>query len=547
MSVGILACNLSISVLLFPRVISPAGVAVSVAAGLLCVSCSAPAQPATSARQTTMRPDSTVLVAAGPQYDKGQVYRFFWGTHYRSLWKVPVTAPVFNLRTAVPGGLTPIREGGSFQTKNLRLIDRQGVQYVLRSVDKDPTKALPEGLQQGPIGKLMKDQTSVIHPYGAYIVPPLAKAAGVYHTNPRLVFLPDDPALGEFRESFGNALYLFEERPEGDQSQVSSFGRSAHVESSRRVFTNLVTSSQFQVNARQYLRSRLFDMWLGDWSRREDQWRWAGFPTAGGTVYQAIPRDRDHAFFKFDDGVLTRMISWVKTNYQSFHEKIRLQDVEGLNRAARPMDKILLAYLTRADFQQIADSMRTSLSNETIDRALKVWPKEVQELGAADFSRKLRARREQLPAVAAKFYELLARDMELPGTDEAERFVVEATGPEQVRVQVYHLTPQGSQLLHERTFFARETRSVKLFGLGGNDAFELRGNHNPRFQISVFDGAGQDLIEVQPLPPNSRSRITIYDSGDGNTLRVGKTQVEKYKPRAEEFDGAGWLLRHRLY
>jgi len=528
---------------------SASWLAAGLCSALVLSSCSAPAQTAPTAALPTIRPDSTVLIAAGPQYDRGAIHRFFWGTHYRTLWGLPVTVPVFNLRTAVPGGLLPIREGGSFQTKNLRLIDRNGVQYVLRSVDKDATKALPEGLQDGPIGRLMKDQTSVIHPYGAYIVAPLAQAAGLYHTNPRLVYIADDPALGEYRESFRQALYLFEERPEGDQRAVRSFGNSAAVESSRKVFTNLVASSAFQVDARQYLRSRLFDMWLGDWSRREDQWRWASFPTAGGgTTYRAIPRDRDHAFFKFDDGLLTHMIGWVKSNYQSFHEKIRLADVEGLNRAARPMDKSLLAYLSREDFRQIADSLRNSLSDPAIARALVVWPAEVQRMSTTDFTRKLRSRREQLPAVADKFYELLNRDVELPGTDEAERFVLEATGPGQVRVQLFRLTLQGSELLHERIFYATETRSLKLFGLGGNDAFELRGLPDARLQIGVFDGAGQDLLEAVPTSAKrTGSRLTIYDSGDGNTLRLGQLKQQKYQPRAEEFDAAGWLLRHRLF
>ncbi|WP_044002043.1 hypothetical protein [Hymenobacter swuensis] len=528
---------------------SASWLAAGLCSALVLSSCSAPAQTAPAATQPAIRPDSTVLVAAGPQYDRGAVHRFFWGTHYRTLWGLPVTVPVFNLRTAVPGGLTPVREGGSFQTKNLRLIDRNGVQYVLRSVDKDATKALPEGLQDGPIGRLMKDQTSVIHPYGAYIVAPLAQAAGLYHTNPRLVYIADDPGLGEFREGFGQALYLFEERPEGDQRTVRSFGNSAAVESSRKVFTNLVASSAFQVDARQYLRNRLFDMWLGDWSRREDQWRWASFPAAGGgTVYRAIPRDRDHAFFKFDDGLLTHMIGWVKSNYQSFHEKIRLADVEGLNRAARPMDKSLLAYLSREDFRQIADSLRTSLADPVIARALAVWPPEVRQMSTADFTRKLRARREQLPAVAEKFYQLLNQDVELPGTDEPERFVLEATGPNEVQVQVFHLSPQGATLLHQRTFSASETRSIKLFGLGGNDAFELRGEPTSRLEIGVYDGAGQDLVEATPAPAKSlRSRLTVYDSGDGNTLRLGKVKQERYQPRAEEFDAAGWLLRHRLF
>jgi hypothetical protein len=518
---------------------------------LLLGSCSAPAAPA-AGPPPAIGPDSTVRVAAGTQYLRGPLHRLFWGKHYRQLWATPVEAPVFNLHTAVPGGLKPVQEGGSFQTKNLRLVDQAGVQYVLRSVDKDATKALPEGLREGPIGRLMKDQTSVINPYGAYIVAPLAAAAGVYHTNPRLVYVADDPGLGEFRKSFANALYLFEERPEGDQSAVSSFGRSAKVESSRKVFTSLVTSAQHRVDARWYLRARLFDMFLGDWSRREDQWRWASFPAAGGaTVYRAIPRDRDHAFFKFDDGLFTHIIGWVKSNYQSFHQKIRLSDVEGLNRAARPMDKSLLVYLTAQDFRQVADSMQRALSDQVIHDALAMWPKEVYAQAGAEFDENLRGRRDQLDEVAAKFYELLAQDVEIPGTDQPEHFILEPAGPGLVRVSELSVhAGRADSLVGQRTFDYRQTRSIKVFGLGGNDVFELRGIPDHRFQIGIYDGAGQDIVKLNSTPADAEkpANVLVHDSGDGNTITVAKpVKVEAYVPQATEFDAAGWLLRHRLF
>ncbi|WP_400190975.1 hypothetical protein [Hymenobacter sp. B81] len=513
----------------------------------------APAAAAPPARAPlAIGPDSVVQQAAGPQYRRGWLHRLFWGFHYRDEWATPISAPVFNLATAVPGGLTPVREGGSFQTKNLRLVAANGQQFVLRSVDKDPTAALPERLRGGLIGRLMKDQTSVIHPYGAYIVPPLAAAAGVYHTNPRLVYLGDDPGLGEYRAAFANQLYLFEERPEGDQRMVESFGRSAQVVSSRVVFGRLVQDSRHRVDARQYLRSRLFDMWLGDWSRREDQWRWARFAAPDSSVvYRAIPRDRDHAFFKFDDGVLTRLISFVKTNYQTFTREIRLHDVEGLNRAARPMDKSLLVYLSEQDFRQVADSLRRRLSDDVIGQAVGLWPPPIYALSGEEFRQKLISRREQLPRVAEEFYRQLARDVEIPGTDGPEHFVVEAVGDWKVRVRVLALGKGGAaRLVGERVFDARQTGSIKLFGLGGNDRFDLIGSPDRRIRIDLYDGQGQDLIH-QPDSAGSgfRARVRVFDSGDGNVLKVDKqaVEVESYQPRANEYDAAGWLLRHRLY
>jgi hypothetical protein len=490
----------------------------------------------------------SVRVAAGSAYERGLVHRLLWGRHYRAVWATPVTVPTWQAATAVPGGLTPLKQGGSFQTKNLRLAAPDGAQYVLRSVDKDATKALPEGLRNGPVGRLMKDQTSVIHPYGAFIVPPLAEAAGVYHTNPRLVYVAQEAGLGEFQADFANALYLLEERPEGDQRAVASFGRSRQVVSSREALEQLLSSNRHQVEARQYLRSRLFDMWLGDWSRREDQWRWATFAGPDSTVrYRAIPRDRDHAFFKFDDGLLTRLISYLKPNYQSFGRRIKARDVAGLNRAARPLDASLLVYLSEQDFQQVADSLQRQVTDAAIGQALQTWPPEIRALSGEEFGQKLRSRREQLPAVAATFYRLLAREVEVPGTNQREHFVLEGLGEEQLRVSVYAGTAATGRLLGQRTLDARHTRRLRLFGLGGDDVFTVRGPLPAGLRVEVYDGAGQDQVEVA-ADRVSGPRVRVYDSGDGNEISRHKAlRVQAYKPAATEFDAAGWLLRHRLY
>ncbi|HSI90086.1 MAG TPA: hypothetical protein VK927_03170, partial [Adhaeribacter sp.] len=225
-------------------------------------------------------PPDTVVVA-GKQYDRSFFHKLLWGWHYRDVWVEPVKVPFLDLSTEA-GGLTPTEKGGSFQTKNLRVLNPEGREYVLRSVDKDASQTLPEARRNSLIGRLVKDQTSVVHPYGAMIIPPMAEAAGVFHANPRYFILPDDPALGEFRSEFANMLVMLEERPEGNWATNPDFGNSKDIESSKKMFGNLVKDNRNHADARVFLRARLFDMFLGDWSRREDQWRWAGYKNANG-------------------------------------------------------------------------------------------------------------------------------------------------------------------------------------------------------------------------------------------------------------------------
>ncbi|AMJ65713.1 hypothetical protein [Hymenobacter sp. PAMC 26628] len=376
-------------------------------AGLLLSAASHRGAGAAGAPAARWAPDSaTVQVAAGPEYAAGPLWRALWGAHHRALWATPVSAPVLWLGAAGPGGLRPLRAGGSYQTHSLRLRAADGRAFVLRSVDKDARVALPAGWVRRLLGPLMRDQTSAGHPYGAYVAARLAQAAGVLHTNPRLVYLPDDPALGPFRAAYGRALYLLEERPAGDQRRAPTLGASARVVGSAELLAAVGQGPAAPATAQAFLRARLLDMWLGDWSRRPDQWRWATLPTAGaGPEFRPIPRDRDQAFFQMDDGLYPWLIGKCRARYQSFGPRLTAANVAALAVTARPLDTLLLRGLPAAAFQQEAVRLRQRLTDAAIDSALQAVPPETRAVVAAGLGPALRARRAQLPAVAGWFYE----------------------------------------------------------------------------------------------------------------------------------------------
>src|SRR6185436_17924190 len=59
---------------------------------------------------------------------------------------------------------------------------------------------------------LVTDGVSASYPYGALSVTVLAEAAGIPYNKVRLVYIPDDPRLGEFQKDLGNMLAFLEEK-----------------------------------------------------------------------------------------------------------------------------------------------------------------------------------------------------------------------------------------------------------------------------------------------------------------------------------------------
>src|SRR5262249_9651879 len=150
-------------------------------------------------------PPLILVMEPGERYQASWLTRLFLGSQWRDLWTTPIEVPVLDLGS-FDGGLTPNREGGGLQTKNLRFKSANGRHWVFRGVDKDPKRVLEPEVRQSLLGDIAQDLTSSLNPAGAIVTAPLLETAGVLHPTPVLYVMPDDPQLGEFRESFAGLL-----------------------------------------------------------------------------------------------------------------------------------------------------------------------------------------------------------------------------------------------------------------------------------------------------------------------------------------------------
>lgn len=77
--------------------------------------------------------------------------------------------------------------------------------------------------------------------------------------------------------------------------------------------------------------------------------------------------------------------------------------------------------------------------------------------------------------------------------------------------------------------------------------FEVRGHLPAGLAVALYDGAGRDRFTFAP-DLQAPDKVVVRESGDGNQLAEHPAvKTEAYRPQADEFDAAGWLLRHRLY
>ncbi|MFT7034440.1 MAG: hypothetical protein ACJA2S_002954 [Cyclobacteriaceae bacterium] len=486
--------------------------------------------------------NKSTKIAASDQYSASAMKKVLLGVNYRDVWKEEVEVDVFDIKKQ-KGGLTPIQLGGGLQTKSLRLEAKDGKQYVIRSVEKYAEKALPRYLRKTVAATILQDQISASHPYAALIVPPMAEAVGVYHTNPKLYYIPNDSAFGKYQQIFANAMVLFEERPDGDWSDAAHFGNSKNVTSSPKVLKKLKKDHDNTVDQHFVLKSRMFDMIIADWDRHEDQWRWASYDNEEGKLYRPIPRDRDQAMF-MNEGILPKIASrkWAVPKVEGFNDEIRWSP--GFNFNAKYFDRSFLTNLSKEDWLKTVQQVQNNLTDQIIEKAITEWPQGIQKLSGAKTIGILKARRDNLKAAALELYYYLAEQVEVFGSDKKEFILIEKINPEELKVTLKKVSKKGAiqQILYERTFYAEETNEVRIYGHGGDDIFQITGDDSNKIKVRIIGGDGDDQI-VDKSEKSTSKRILVYDN-KSTVITAAETKIKSKtsdKPDINRYDKYGFI------
>jgi hypothetical protein len=465
--------------------------------------------------------DSFITVAVGKHYEHGNFHNFFFGKHYRNLWAQPIQIKVFDIGS-VDGKMSINKKGGGFQTMSLRLSNSTNKKYVLRTIDKDESTALPPLLRKTFVKNIFRDQTSALNPFAALIIPPLSEAAGLFHTNPKLYFIPYDPRFGQYAKEFEGRVAIFEEFPDSSWANTENFGFARDILNTENLLKKRYTDQHIKVDSRMLAKARLFDIWIGDWDRHVDQWRWAEFKQEKVKIYKPIARDRDMAFFKMNDsGVLTILGTKINHKLQSFNHDY--ENLEGLTKNARYIDHVFLSELKESDFIEIADSLKNQMTDKVIEEAIAGWPAPVYAMEGSDIIAKLKNRRNKLTQIASAFYKQLSKEAVVIGTDENESIVVLRTNDE-TQVQMYD---EANKMIYNGKFNNNYTKVLSIFMLGGNDQLTVTGKVQKGIDIELFGGLGADSITDNSEVKGLRKRTKVYDTVSGNSLSLGKEAENK--------------------
>ncbi|WP_298495007.1 metallophosphoesterase [uncultured Algibacter sp.] len=467
-----------------------------------------------------------VSIYTKEETDVSGFFESVWGDHYRDIYSTKIKAKVATLDTLY-GGLELVRKGGGHQTRSLRLKTKDGRELNMRALRKSATQYLQTVLfkdtyiqdefEKTAIEGLILDFYTAAHPYAFTVVSDLSDAAKIYHTNPKLFFIPKHKYMGEYNKEYGGELYMIEERPEDNYADDKNFGYADDIESTHDIVKKIREDEKHKIDENAFVRARLFDMLIGDWDRHQDQWRWAQFDMENGDkYYRPIPRDRDQVFSNFDGALLDvmKVISGSTKQLQVYDEE--LANIEWMNAAGIKLDRVMVQQADKETWLKHAKFLQENITDDVIEKAFKKVPKEVQDKTLDDIKQKLKGRRANLQNIATRYYNYLNELVVLTGTDKDDYIEVSRTGDKETNIKISRIIDgEKGEVIVDKTFNKDITKEMWIYGLDDKDVFEVKGKANNPIFIRLIGGQENDTYIIK----NGR-KVKVYDhESKSNTIK----------------------------
>lgn len=468
-------------------------------------------EPALEWAQLAVAGDS-VLVQANVKYNRvGKFHRSLFGENYREEWAAPTKVPVLRM-SEVAGGLKPIKRGGGMQTVSLRLQDSTGKEWVLRGVNKRAEALLPATLHYTFAKDFLDDAVSAQHPYSALMVPPIAKAVNVPHTEPVIGLVAPDTALGVHNLSMANTLALLEER--------EPLGKS---DNTPKMLAKIYSDNDDTFAAKAFLRARMLDLLIGDWDRHGDQYRWVDDRPGKDKDYRAVPRDRDQVL-RVMDGFLPYLVSrsWAVPTIQGFGPKVSSVKYSLLKSGflnAQPEMQF-----NRGEWDSLVQEFKEKVTDSVLRESVNRLPRASIDIRGEKILADLKERRDSMPREMGKYYRFINGIVDIRLSDKDEWVSIDEEADKAIRIRVQKLNKEGERkkVLMDKTYDPEITKEIRLYLSGGKDSVMLRTAESP-INVRIIGGAGQKDYHIA----GAGRKVRLYDQGN-STLRGASDRVKSY-------------------
>jgi hypothetical protein len=454
----------------------------------------------------------------------GSMYNKLWGKHYRELYYEPVSVKAVSLNTLYGGVSVRMHIP---KMHGLVLDDRHNNTYFLKPLGGG-TSFLestffrnvynPDDFKNTYLGDFIEEAYTIIHPYTFVASGQMADKIGLMSFNPQIVYIAETADCDTITDGTGlqNKLVSISEIPGMEQYQ--------YARTTEEVLKQLAKDNKYHIDQVKYIRTRMFDMLIGDWNKIAESWYWLENNVGDTIIYEPVVVDRSHAFSKVEGMFFTPLLKMLGLNFITNYNH-RIKDVKKLNELGYALDIALTQPSDESLWIQEAKYIQDNLTDPVVDAAFSRLPSEMQTPQLDEIKANLKIRRNSLVSTAKDYYRALQQTPVIAGTDSKDKFVIDEDQEGTLRVKLYDTN--NDNLVWEKKYEPKRTKEIWLYSLDGDDIFEINKKHS---SVPVFLIGGKGLNDYNV---DSGKKVRIYEPKAQKERLDSVKGVRKIYPRDE--------------
>ena len=351
----------------------------------------------------------------------------------------------------------------------------QSIESLLKQTQLDKSYTISE-VKGTELEKSLKEVEQLSYPFSSCITSRLASKLNLQTNNPILV--SNNEQLHQ--------LVIFDDQ----------------LISTKKLLRLLHKNSDIQIDKKAYLRFRLLSFIIGSFNMKPDMYVWK--ETAQQKIMPYI-NSYQNQYMNFD-GTYKLITKLVKSYKHLEPYSGRIKNIKKSSRNFIGFDVNILSTLSYQQWEVEVEAIKNLLDDKAIKEIVKELPKGVLSTKTEELLSILKDRILNLDVIATEYYNLISPNKVVIATDENN--LIDVTRSENgTLIKIYNEKDGKNYPIQRYDFSLVDTNEIWIYGLKGNDYFEVSGESNNSVPLKLIGGSNSDKYEIQ-----NGKKVVIIDN-----------------------------------
>ena len=277
------------------------------------------------------------------------------------------------------------------------------------------------------------------------------------------------------------------------------------VMSTKRMLSLIHDNSTIKFDKEAYLQFRLLSFLVGSTNMSPDQYSWKELHENDKRILVPYIKSYQNEYMNFEGTykLITKLVGSYKhlEPYSS-----RIKNIKKSSQQFIGFDVNQLSSLPYEKWEEVVAKIQNTFNSTVIDEIKKTLPKGVLSIETEMLFEVLNNRITNLDSIASRYYNLIAQHKIVVGTDENNLIDVHRTD-NSTSIVIYN-EKEGKEVPIKTYHFSNmDTDEIWVYGLKGNDYFEVSGNSKQLIPVKLIGGSNADKYEIQ-----NGTKVVVLDS-----------------------------------